>query len=67
MKRNEYETDCIEHYRRFIKEGKEHLWIGFSRRLHRAFNAGVDYRWFNFNGFKLGDVKIGSESFIIGD
>ncbi len=68
MKKNEYETDCTEYYRRFIKEGKEHLWVGGSNYLHGRYEAQTaDYRWFNFNGFKLGAVKIGSDSFIIGD
>lgn len=68
MKKNEYRfAGKRAAPPRFLKKGRVHLWIGPSRRLHRAFNAVVDYRWFNFSGFELGDVKIGSDSFIIGD
>ena len=66
MKRNEYEKIRFDNETQFCRGGKDILWVfddepGLSCYFH------ADLRWFNFNGFKLGDVKIGNESFIIGD
>lgn len=65
MKRNEYRRVRTRNEIQFHKGSKEILWEFNEPGLSCYFNA--DLRWFNFNGFDLGDVKIGNEGFIIGD
>ena len=70
MKRNEYVTRQSWNTQPvYWKSGNEELWI-LEGMLYCADDS--DLRWFNFNGFTIGDIRLGgtemnSDSFIIGD